>query len=118
MAMLAGLTVLLGCQLVGDVIVHALAVPLPGSVVGLVLLYAALALRGGVPAPLRATSSALLDHLMLFLVPATTGLMLHLRTLGDEGVAILVAAIGGTGITMLVAAATVRSCTRKHLDGP
>jgi putative effector of murein hydrolase LrgA (UPF0299 family) len=52
--------------------------------------------------------------LMLFLVPATTGLMLHLRRLGDEGLPILLVTIGGTAITILLAGATLRLFTAQQ----
>jgi holin-like protein len=75
--MLGTLTWLLLFQLVGEVTVRWLKLPLPGSVVGMVLLFAVLVLRGGVPEHLRAASHTLLQHLMLLLVPATTAVMLH-----------------------------------------
>ena len=37
--MITGLIVLLVCQLIGDFTVHALDVPIPGPVVGMVLLF-------------------------------------------------------------------------------
>ena len=40
--MIVGLLWLLGCQLVGEVVVRLLDVPVPGSVIGLVLLWAVL----------------------------------------------------------------------------
>jgi hypothetical protein len=65
--MLGTLTWLLLFQLVGEVTVRWLKLPLPGSVVGMVLLFAVLVLRGGVPEHLRAASHTLLQHLMLLL---------------------------------------------------
>jgi putative effector of murein hydrolase LrgA (UPF0299 family) len=118
MALLGAFSALLLCQLVGEVIVHTFALPLPGPVAGLLLLYVGLALRGGVPESLEAASTALLNQLMLFLVPATTGLMLHLRTLRDEWLPILLATIGGTAVTMLIAGASLRVLTAKQSHEP
>jgi holin-like protein len=81
--MLSTLTWLLLFQLVGEVTVRWLKLPLPGSVVGMVLLFAVLVLRGGVPEHLRAASHTLLQHLMLLLVPASTAVMLHFKRLGE-----------------------------------
>jgi hypothetical protein len=50
MMMIAALTQLLVLQLVGEVIARTLALPIPGPVIGMALLFAALALRGG-PSP-------------------------------------------------------------------
>src|SRR5262245_59572418 len=48
--------------------------PLPGAVVGMLLLLSAFAILGGVPDGVRAAGDALLGHLMLLLVPATAAL--------------------------------------------
>ena len=82
--------------------------PLPGPVVGMVLLFFALVLRGGVPASLRDTSGRLLQHLMLLLVPASTAVMLHGQRVGDEWLPIVLAAVGGAAVTMAVTALTLR----------
>lgn len=104
----AAFTWLIMFQLAGEATVRLFMLPLPGPVVGLVLLYAVLVARGGIPEDLRATSSTLLQHLMLLLVPATAGLMLHFRRLGEEWLPIMLAAVGGTAVTMAVTAVTLR----------
>ena len=105
--MLSALIWLVLFQLAGEVTVRWLTLPFPGPVVGMLLLFAALVIRGGVPEHLRTTSNTLLQHLMLLLVPATTGLMLHFRRLGEEWFPILAGAIGGTAVTMAVTALTL-----------
>ena len=106
--MVFALAALVILQLAGEATVRLFALPVPGPVVGLVFLYGALIARGSVPDDLRATSNVLLQHLMLFLVPATTGLMLHFRRLGDEWLPIVLATVGGTAVTMTLTAVTLR----------
>jgi len=106
--MVFALAVILVFQLGGEIIVHLFALPVPGPVVGLVLLYVALTINGGVPDNFRASATVLLQHLMLFLIPATTGLMMHFRRLGDEWLPILLAALGGAAVTMALTAVTLR----------
>lgn len=48
--MLAHLTLLLSCQLAGEVIARLFAIPVPGAVLGMMLLFLGLAIRGEVPA--------------------------------------------------------------------
>lgn len=72
------------------------------------MLFAGPAVRGGVPERLRAASDALLRNLMLWLVPAMTGLMLHLGRLGEDWLPILLAGIGGAGCTLAVTALVLR----------
>ena len=107
-SMVPALAALVVLELVGELIVRVFALPVPGPVVGLVLLYVAFTVHGSVPDGLRATGNVLLQHLMLFLVPATTGLMMHFRRLGDEWLPIVLAAVGGTAVTMALTALTLR----------
>jgi holin-like protein len=95
-------------QLVGEVTARWLKLPLPSSVVGMVLLFAVLVLRGGVPEHLRAASHTLLQHLMLLLVRATIAVMLHFKRLGEAWLPIMLAGVGGTVVTMAVTALTLR----------
>jgi putative effector of murein hydrolase LrgA (UPF0299 family) len=106
--MLPALLSLLAFQLLGEALVRALRLPVPGPVAGMAALFAVLAIRGRVPEALRTTSEALLQRLMLFLVPATAGLMLQLDRLGRDWIAIAVAGVGGTALTLVMTALTLR----------
>lgn len=102
--MLFALTLLLVCQLTGEVLVRAVDLPVPGPVVGLALLFGALAMRGGVPEPLAGTAQTLLRHLSLLFVPAGVGILLHLARIGEEWLAILLALAVSTIATLIVTA--------------
>ena len=106
--MLGAFTWLLLFQLVGEITVRWSKLPLPGAVVGMLLLFAVLVTRGGVPENLRATSNTLLQHLMLLLVPATTGVMIHFKRVGKEWLPIVLAGVGGAAVTMAVTALSLR----------
>ncbi len=100
--MLGALTVLLVCQLAGEVIARLANLPVPGPVIGLALLFIGLALRGEVPAPLQRTASGLLDHLSLLFVPAGVGVMLHFALVAREWPAITASLLGSTVLTVAV----------------
>jgi holin-like protein len=106
--MIEALAILLGCQLAGEVLVRLVGAPLPGPVVGLVLLLTVLGLRGAVPTPLRHTARGLLQHLSLLFVPAGTGIMLHGGRLRAEWLPITVALVISTALTIVVTAAVFR----------
>ncbi|MEJ2176199.1 MAG: CidA/LrgA family protein [bacterium] len=110
--MLAALTVLLVYQLIGEVLVQLLALPVPGPVIGMLLLFISLLLRGTAPEWLRTTSNALLGHLSLLFVPAGVGVMLHFKRLGAEWLPISVALVASTVITIGVAALVMRLLQR------
>ena len=55
-----GFTALLAFQPMGEGLDQALGLPLPGPLIGMLLLFGALVLRGGIPDPLRDAANALL----------------------------------------------------------
>lgn len=77
--MVRGLLMLGLCQLAGEFVVELLAVPVPGPVLGMVILLVVLRIRRPAPkSPLVKTADALLDHLQLLFVPAGVGVIVYL----------------------------------------
>lgn len=107
--MLAYLTGLLVCQLIGEAIVVVLRVPLPGPVVGMALLLATLWALDRQPTRqfvlgMTDAANVLLRHLSLLFVPAGVGVVLHLALIRQEWVAITVGLVGSAIISTLVTA--------------
>ncbi len=98
--MLGALTLLLLYQLAGEVIVQFFALPVPGPVIGMALLFATLVVRGGAPENLRTTANNLLQHLSLLFVPAGAGVMVHFARLGNEWPAIVATLLISTFVTL------------------
>jgi holin-like protein len=83
--LLTGLIALLACQLAGEVAVRALDVPLPGPVVGMVLMLALLQVRRPAPgADLTRGAEVLLRYLPMLFVPAGVGVVAYLAQLRDN----------------------------------
>ncbi len=110
--MLAGITLLLCYQLAGEVLVVALGLPLPGPVLGMLLLLATLVLRASTAATVEAPAEGLLGHLSLLFVPAGVGVMVHGQRLGGEWLPIVVALVVSTLLTLLAVAWTMRAMVR------
>ena len=113
--MIASLSVILICQLIGEVIVRGLHWPLPGPVIGMALLFALLMLRDRFPGlargPLRdnaveGTAKGMLAHLSLLFVPAGVGVVQNLDLLAQRGVAIALVLAASVVVTLLVTAGT------------
>lgn len=100
--MLGYLTFILTCQLLGELAVKAAELPIPGPVVGMLLLFAFLVIRGRVPDNLAKTADGLLSHLSLLFVPAGVGVILHFQLLGGEWVAFSTALVASTLATIVV----------------
>lgn len=115
--MLGALTFILCCQLAGELLVEASGLPVPGPVVGMVLLFAWLVLRKGVDTDLGTVADALLRNLALLFVPAGVGVVLHLGLLGREGVAISAALVVSTLATVAVTALVMQWSLRGEGGG-
>jgi holin-like protein len=109
--MIRALAVLLVCQLAGEVLTHALGLPVPGPVIGLALLaagaliHARIAGIGSTPiedTDLGVTASVLLGSLGLLFVPAGVGIVQQLPLLGSYAFPIFAALFVSTVLTMLV----------------
>lgn len=114
--MIPSLAILLAFQLVGEAIRVAFSLPVPGPVIGMILLFVALVLRGGPSRDLSHTGGGLLQHLSLLFVPAGTGVMLHLHRLGQEWLATLVALVVSTLLGLAVSAAVFHALARKNVE--
>ncbi len=106
--MLSAITQLLLFQLAGELIARGLELPVPGPVLGMVLLFAMLVLRGGVDSELQTTAQSLLQHLSLLFVPAGAGIMLHLHRVADEWLPLTLSLLASTFATLAVTALVMR----------
>ena len=119
--MIASLSLILLCQLAGEVFVRGLGLPVPGPVIGLMLLLVLLLARdrfrilargplqqGGV----ENTSRGLLAHLSLLFVPAGVGVVQKLDLIAEHGIAIIVILAASVLVTLVVTVATFRLASR------
>lgn len=115
--MLAGLATLLVCQLAGETVVRALDLPVPGPVLGMALLFAALLARAPLPQDVEPVSNGLLKHLSLLFVPAGVGVVQHMDRLGSQGIRLFAVVLIGTAIALAVTALTFEYLARwMHVD--
>ncbi len=97
-----GFLVLLAFLAAGQFAAWGLGWPIPGSVLGMVLLAAAL-LAGVVRVEVvKPCADLLLKHLGLFFVPAGVGLIQHFDLLGEQWLPILAGTVVSTVAVLLV----------------
>ena len=116
--MLNGIALLLACQLAGEVIARFFGMPVPGPVVGMVLLLALLMIRGGPPEGLRTAADGLLRHLALLYVPAGVGLMVHFHLIAADWLAIAAGLVGSTVAALVVTALTMQWLSGRRRPAP
>ena len=102
--MLEYLTLILACQLAGELLVGTADIPFPGPVAGMILLFLFLVVRGQVPEELGKLSQALLNNLSLMFVPAGVGVMVHLELLGKDALPLSTALVVSTLLTIAITA--------------
>lgn len=110
--MIRALAILLFCQWLGEAIKLALGLPLPGPVLGMLILLAALFVLGGPDAELRDTSNRLVQYLALLFLPPAVGLFFLGPDFSDQWPAVAGAIILGTALTLVLCGALLRWLTR------
>ncbi|MGW1424375.1 CidA/LrgA family protein [Bradyrhizobium zhanjiangense] len=119
--MIASLSLILLCQLIGEAIVRGLNLPMPGPVLGLLFLLLLLLMRDRYFAlqrgPLQndaveGTGRGLLAHLSLLFIPAGVGVVQKLDLVVEHGVGILLTLAASVVVTLLVTVATFLAVSR------
>lgn len=102
--MIRAVLVLLVAQLAGEVTTRSFGLLIPGPVLGLLYLLAALIVFPKLADAIRPTASGLLAHLSLLFVPAGVGVVAHLDVLGANAGALLAALVLSTLLAIVVGA--------------
>ena len=106
--MLITFAVLLICQCVGEGASFLLQLPIPGPVVGMLLLFFALLLSPALLEQMEATATELLRHLSLLFVPAGVGIIVSASSVQGHWWGVVVAVVSSTVITLAATAAVMR----------
>ncbi len=101
MATLRGLLVVVLFDLLGELAARGLHLPLPGPVVGMLLLLLAMSLRPALAASCEAGAGLLLRHMSLLFIPAAVAALTSLALLRVEGVRIVVVLVTSTTLALL-----------------
>ncbi len=104
---------LIALQLVGEAIVTVTGLPIPGAVIGLVLLYIILSVRGEASEEMTRTTGFLLDNLALLFVPAGVGVIAYLPLIADQWEMIVAALLVSVTVTIALTAATMSWLARR-----
>lgn len=111
--MLASIAIFLLLQIVGETISLFFNLPIPGAVLGMVLMLLFLITKHGLIEKVRPTASVLLAHLALLFVPAGIGVIRQSERIANEWIAITLVIVLGTAITMAVTALTIQWAAKR-----
>jgi holin-like protein len=115
--MVRAMTILLLCQLAGTIIQQATGLPIPGPVMGLILLLALLIRTGGPSPDLHDTAGGLLKYLGLLFVPAGVGVVTELPALRENALAICIAIPVSSLLCLIVTGLMMQFLARKTSPG-
>lgn len=117
-----GLTILLQIGVIiaftwiGDYIVSLLHVPIPGSIIGMILLLFGLHLRLIKLNWVQAGATLIISEMMLFFIPAVVGFMEYSWIFGIKGLSILFIVVSGTAL-MMIATGVISDRILERKDG-
>lgn len=105
--MLSAISLILAFQVVGELISRLCGIPVPGPVIGMILMLFAFFFKDNLIDRIRPTAGVLLTNLSLLFVPAGVGVMRYTDRFMQEGVAIIAVLVLSTLAAMLMTAYTI-----------
>ena len=104
--MIPALLALFITQLLGEVLSRTLSLPLPGPVLGMLILLTGFALMPRLVEIVRPLAQGILGNLSLLFVPAGGGVVGHLDILGHYGLPLILALVISTVLSIAIGALT------------
>ncbi len=112
--MLGSLTLILVCQLIGEIITRVTKLPVPGPVIGMILLFCSMVFYPRqIPSEVETVGGFLLRYLALLFVPAGVGVITHLDLLMKSWAPISGTIIIGTLATIAVTGLVMKFLNRR-----
>ncbi|WP_373974637.1 CidA/LrgA family protein [Chitinibacter sp. SCUT-21] len=112
--MLYGITIIFAALFLGEALCILLHLPLPGSVLGMLLLLLAALIKRGFDLRVVEVSNHLLRYMALLFIPAGVGLMTLGDLLGQQGLALLLTMVFSTVVTMAVTGLVLQWLLRRQ----
>lgn len=113
-SMLAAIATIALCLWLGHVLQHRFQLPLPGALLGMMLLLLGLLWLPEVPQGMQKVSAFLLRNMSLWLIPPVVGVLAHLELLQKNWLALLLAGVLGTALTLIVTAWVFKTMLRRQ----
>lgn len=110
--MIKGFIILIGLLLFGQTVSEVFSLPVPGSVIGMVMLFVLLIFIKGVPEDLGKVSDGLIAHIGLLFVPAGAGISLYLGMIAENWLVIILASLGSMVLTLVFTALVFKALSK------
>jgi holin-like protein len=113
---MSAIFVLIVLQLIGESVVQVSGLPVPGAIIGLILLYAMLVFRGDISDEMSRTSGFLLQNLGVLFVPAGVGVIAYLPMIAAQWWIILLVLLVSVCVTIAITALVVTRLSPRGID--
>ncbi|WP_321961162.1 CidA/LrgA family protein [Paraburkholderia sp. J7] len=113
--MLRSLAALLIFQCLGESVSYVFSLPVPGPVIGMLLLFAFALMRPAAVVAIEPTALELLRHLSLLFIPAGVGIMVSAQAVRGEALAVIASLLVSTTLGIAVTAIVTRALLRRQL---
>lgn len=107
-------SVIFGCLAAGEFLAWGLSMPVPGSILGLLILATLLQMGVVKESSVKGISNFLISNMGFFFVPPGVALMLYFDIIAAEWLPITVATVGSTIIVLVVTGAVHQYLHRRH----
>jgi putative effector of murein hydrolase LrgA (UPF0299 family) len=104
--MIHALIAILLCQLAGEAGARLFSLPVPGPVIGMLLMLGLIVFAPRLAEVVRPTAEGILANLSLLFVPAGVGVVGHISTLGAQALSLLLAVVASTVLAIAAGAVT------------
>ncbi len=111
--MIDGFIVLFACLFAGNLISEFFALPVPGSIIGMLILFCGLLIRKGVSPSVEKVSMGLISVMGMLFVPAGVGISQYFDLLSREWPLIFFAGISTTLLSLAVTALLFQVLSKK-----
>ena len=105
--------IILGIYLLGEFISNMLSLPIPGNILGMIILLVLLCTKIIKLEQIETISNFLLDHLAFFFIPAGVGLMSSVGIIKDTWLKLIIVCVSTTIITIAITGLIVQFITKK-----
>lgn len=95
-------------QTLGECLAYVFSLPVPGPVIGMLLLFCYLMIKSDAAKKLAPISMEFLRHLSLLFVPAGVGIMVYAQRVATEWLPIAVSLVISTVVSLVVTALVLR----------
>lgn len=87
--------------IIGELVVYGLAIPVPGNIIGMLLIFFSLKTRIIKLSDVKPASDKIIKYLVLFFIPFGVGLMQYFDLIGEHWLPITIATVVSTVLTLI-----------------